>query len=47
MNHRDNGAEIFLHTGYSERAEYPCVFPKEENSVCKQRSSSVFVNSRG
>jgi len=43
-------AEICLHKELSDRAEYPGVFPREENSLCRQRSSkgaSVFVNSPG
>ena len=59
MNRRDDWAEICLHTGFPDRAEYPCVFPREENPVCapkevplgyKQRSSkgaSAFMNSPG
>jgi len=35
MNHRDDWAEIFLHKEFSDRAEYQCVFPRAENSLCK------------
>jgi hypothetical protein len=34
MNRRDDCAGHFSHTGFSDRAEYQCVFPKEENFVC-------------
>ncbi len=50
MNRRDDWAEICLHTGFSDRAEYQCVFPSEENRVCKQRSAkgaSAFMNGPG
>jgi|GEM_PF-2089205 len=50
MNRRDDWVEICLHTIFSDRAEYQGVFPREENIVCKQRSSkgaSVFMDSTG
>ena len=50
MNRRDDCAEHCPHTGFSDRAEYQCVFPREENSVCGQGSSkgaSAFMNSPG
>ena len=50
MNRRDDWSEICLHTVFSDRAEYLGLFPKEENTVCKQRSSkgaSVFMESPG
>ena len=50
MNRRDDGAENCLHTGFSDRVEYPCVFPRVENTVCGQESSegaSAFMNNPG
>jgi len=50
MNRRDDWAEHCPHTGFSDRAEYQRVFPREENAVCGQGSSkgvSAFMNSPG
>jgi len=50
MNRRDDCAEICLHTGFSDRAEYRAVFPSEENPVWEQGSSkraSAFMISPG
>jgi hypothetical protein len=34
MNRRDDCAEHFSHTVFSDRAKYQCVFPREENLAC-------------
>jgi hypothetical protein len=37
----DIAQQICFHKGFSDRAEYQCVFPREENSLWEQRSSEI------
>ena len=44
------GTSFGAHTEFSDRAQYPCVFPREEDFVCKQGSNKGayrFMNSPG
>ncbi len=50
MNRRDDCAGHCPHKGFSDRAEYQGVFPREENPLCGQGASkgaSAFMNSPG
>jgi hypothetical protein len=37
----DIAPQICFHKGFSDQAEYQCVFPREENSLWEQRSSEI------
>ena len=37
----DIAQQIWFHKGFSDRAEYQCEFPREENFLWEQRSSEI------